>query len=99
MPCPPHWGNSPAWSVYTSRPISWATPSPPELGQLSELITLDLSANQLSGPIPVELDQIPRLKMLDLRDNPLTGCLPPAWRQDNYPIVRADPGEETYCAE
>ena len=49
---------------------------PPELGQLSSLVWLDLAGNQLSGSIPPELGQLSNLEMLVLLDNLLNGNIP-----------------------
>ena len=51
-------------------------PIPPELGQLSHLLSLHLADNQLTGPIPPALDQLVWLQFLQLAPNPLSGCLP-----------------------
>ncbi len=49
---------------------------PPELGDLRNLVFLNLSANGFSGPIPGELGQIPRLEELRLAVNRLSGHIP-----------------------
>ncbi len=50
---------------------------PPELGDLSNLVFLNLSANGFSGPIPSELSQLPALQELRLAANRLSGQIPP----------------------
>ena len=49
---------------------------PPEIGELSNLITLLLSDNQLTGNIPAELGNLSNLQYLYLNDNQLTGNIP-----------------------
>ena len=51
---------------------------PPELGNLSGLIILDIGGNQLSGSIPLELGNLTRLNVLWLQDNQLSGDVPSA---------------------
>ena len=48
-----------------------------ELGQLTELLDIDLALNQLTGPIPPALGNLSRLKWLWLDFNRLEGAIPP----------------------
>ena len=50
---------------------------PPELAQLGELQTLDLSSNDFSGGIPPELGTLTNLQTLNLSWNLLSGSIPP----------------------
>ncbi|OAE34253.1 hypothetical protein AXG93_4605s1170 [Marchantia polymorpha subsp. ruderalis] len=50
---------------------------PRSLGNLSSLLNLDLSRNDLSGSIPVELGQLQQLNALLLDHNNLSGILAP----------------------
>ena len=50
---------------------------PPELGNLSNMKSLDLRGNQLDGAIPPELGNLPNLKGLGLSQNQLDGAIPP----------------------
>ena len=51
-------------------------PIPAELGDLTELQTLDLRSNRMTGPIPVELGDLTNLRRLYLGSNALTGPIP-----------------------
>jgi len=52
-------------------------PIPPEIGLLSSLKQLDMSANTIAGSIPTYLGQLQMLETLNLSDNPLlTGTIP-----------------------
>ena len=50
---------------------------PPELGNLTNLREMTLSASELSGEIPPELGNLTNLRELFLYDNQLTGEIPP----------------------
>ena len=50
------------------------------MGDLSNLVALDLSKNLLSGEIPPELGYIVGLRSLHLSDNLLSGCIPAVLR-------------------
>ncbi|MYK34948.1 MAG: hypothetical protein F4045_07535, partial [Chloroflexi bacterium] len=54
--------------------LSGAIPS--ELGNLVNLVVLDLQNNQLSGTIPEELGGLVNLESLSLKGNGLSGCIP-----------------------
>ena len=47
-----------------------------EIGDLTNLSSLILSFNRLSGPVPAELGGLPELWDLKLEDSGLTGCVP-----------------------
>ena len=49
---------------------------PAELGNLTELRSLNLSGNQLTGEVPKELGKLSNLHSLDLYRNRLTGEIP-----------------------
>ncbi|KAJ6298241.1 hypothetical protein OIU76_019394 [Salix suchowensis] len=50
---------------------------PEELGDLPELVEIDLTRNYINGTIPPRLGQLPKLKILSLIVNRLTGPIPP----------------------
>ncbi|KAJ6753906.1 PROMASTIGOTE SURFACE ANTIGEN PROTEIN PSA [Salix purpurea] len=50
---------------------------PEELGDLPELVEIDLTRNYINGTIPPRLGQLPKLKILSLIVNRLTGTIPP----------------------
>jgi len=52
---------------------------PESLGELSNLIVLDLSINQFEGNIPFEAGDLPALELIFLAKNNLTGVIPPAF--------------------
>lgn len=49
---------------------------PPELGNLTNLVELQLSRNQLTGSIPLEIGNLSNLQRLLLYRNELTGSIP-----------------------
>ena len=49
---------------------------PPDIGDLSELVYLDLSSSGLTGSIPAELGKLEKLNYLNLSGNSLTGSIP-----------------------
>ena len=50
------------------------------MGSLSNLKSLDLSNNRLTGTIPAELGSLSNLESLYLSSNELTGCIPEGLR-------------------
>ena len=49
---------------------------PPELGDLSEFVSITLDGNDLSGEIPGELGVLEKLESLSLNSNEITGTIP-----------------------
>jgi len=50
---------------------------PPEIGDLSSLMILELEDNSFTGPIPPEIGNLSNLVFLNLSGNNLTGSIPP----------------------
>ena len=57
---------------------------PAELGELSNLLWLDLENNRLSGAVPPEVGQLSNLVRLRLAGNDLSGCVPDALSDVSY---------------
>ncbi|KAL5988359.1 Receptor-like protein kinase 7 [Asimina triloba] len=53
---------------------------PPALGDLTDLVNLELSQNHFTGRIPPEITKLNKLWQLELYNNRLTGTLPPGMR-------------------
>ncbi|KAK6123979.1 hypothetical protein DH2020_042324 [Rehmannia glutinosa] len=49
---------------------------PPQFGNLSFLVSLDMSNNKFHGDLPEELANLRRLKYLNLRENQISGSVP-----------------------
>ncbi|PHT67160.1 hypothetical protein T459_31585 [Capsicum annuum] len=49
---------------------------PPEMGNLTNLIYLDLNSNQISGTIPSQIGSLVKLQILRIFDNHLNGPIP-----------------------
>lgn len=58
----------------------WGT-VPAQLGELTELRSLDISSNEFSGPIPPELGDLAELRVLDISDTDISGCVPSKLRE------------------
>ncbi len=54
-------------------------PLPAAIGELTNLLYLDLSGNAFSGPLPATWGNLGNLTMLDLTGHQLSGTLPAAW--------------------
>ncbi|KAJ0086368.1 hypothetical protein Patl1_07498 [Pistacia atlantica] len=68
-------------ALFFKAPLSpslFSLPSsvPSELGELTQLETLELGLNFFTGKIPPELGKLKQLKTLDISGNALTGTLP-----------------------
>ncbi|WVZ62425.1 hypothetical protein U9M48_012181 [Paspalum notatum var. saurae] len=64
------------WSLWTSTPRGSPAASPPAIGNLTFLRSLNLSSNGLHGAIPPSIGSLRRLQSLDLSQNMLTGDIP-----------------------
>ena len=64
------------WSPGRRIPHGLTGSIPPELGDLTGLITLDLGVNLLTGSIPPELGKLTNLIFLNVTGNELTGEIP-----------------------
>lgn len=70
----------------------------PELGNLDELVKLNMQGNQLTGPIPPEIDKLANLKELWLGNNRLTGSVPEALADlDDLELIRLSGNLLTGC--
>ena len=63
--------------LHLSNDNDLSGPIPPELGNLANLTSLELSENELTGSIPPELGNLTSLESMSLFGNNLTGSIPP----------------------
>ena len=68
---------------------------PVEIGELTDLIRLDLSGNDLSGPLPEQLADLPKLAELNLSGTRL--CVSEALRAGGSPFRQVTSGEPRRC--
>ncbi|KAB2086601.1 hypothetical protein ES319_A04G043600v1, partial [Gossypium barbadense] len=68
---------------------------PPHLGNLSFLLSLDLSSNNLSGHLPKELGKLHRLRIIQLSYNRLNGEIP-AWLGNLQRVQRLEMGNNNF---
>ncbi|KAM0025045.1 putative non-specific serine/threonine protein kinase [Helianthus debilis subsp. tardiflorus] len=61
----------------TFDPAGYAGTLSPLVSQLTQLTTIDLSDNKLSGSIPTSLFSLPNLQTLILQSNSFSGTIPP----------------------
>ncbi|KAK6138028.1 hypothetical protein DH2020_028224 [Rehmannia glutinosa] len=52
---------------------------PPEIGNLSFLVSLNISGNYFNGDLPEELSRLRRLKAVDFSSNSFGGKIPKSW--------------------
>lgn len=50
---------------------------PNEIGNCTNILSIEIFENSLTGPIPTEISNIDSLKILDLHGNQLSGTIPP----------------------
>lgn len=50
---------------------------PPEIGELTNLVNLELNDNTIGGFLPAELGQLTNLQMLNFSNNFIVGTIPP----------------------
>ena len=67
-----------------------------ELGSLSNLTSLDLDSNALSGEIPPELGSLSDLIVLYLNNNALSGCVPSSL-EDQLDLDYSELGDLPHC--
>ena len=70
----------------------------PGLGDLDELVKLNMHGNQLTGSIPPEIGNLAKLKELRLSNNRLTGSVPEAFAAlDDLELIRLSDNPLTGC--
>ncbi|XP_068656709.1 receptor-like protein kinase 7 [Aristolochia californica] len=62
-------------SIYFNN-CSFEGKIPPAIGEMTELVRLELSTNTISGGIPEGLTKLTKLRTLELYENQFTGALP-----------------------
>ena len=81
-------------TIGTGKGLTGSIPS--SIGNLTNLLKLDLSHNRLTGEIPASLGNIKGLEQCILNDNRLTGCVPESvmaldcWRRYWYWMIAQD---------
>ncbi|KAL2501034.1 putative LRR receptor-like serine/threonine-protein kinase [Forsythia ovata] len=64
------------FNSFSGQIPSWFGAIPPELGNLENLVELDMAENFLAGPIPASICNISSLKRINIGRNNLSGTLP-----------------------
>ena len=92
-------GGDPNRVPRTGTAIPWfAGNISPELGNLDELVKLNMQGNQLTGPIPLEIGNLTKLKELWLGDNRLTESVPETLANlDDLQLIRLSGNLLTGC--